>query len=134
MLDDRQRLFCRLVAVEGMKRGAAYAQVFGCKANSAATLAGRLLKNVEVQQEIQRLSTRRNEAAEAVGVWSKAERLERLQEWAVRCAEAGDVGTAIRAVAEMNKMDGAHEPERVKVEAEVCTFAAVLARVKAGGG
>ncbi len=132
MLDEKQRLFCRLVAVEGLKRGAAYAQVYGCKANSAATLAGRLLKNVEVQQEIDRLSTRHNEVKVVAGIWSKVERLERLQEWAERCAEAGELNTAINAVKEMNKMDGAYEPERVEVAAEVCTFAALLARVKEG--
>lgn len=115
-LSDKQRVFCRLIAVEKLGRGEAYAQAFGCKANSAATLAGRLLKKVEVLEEIQRLSAGVKRRVEAVGVWSKVERMERLQEWAQRCAEAGDVGTAIRAVAEMNKMDGAYvQPEGTQV-------------------
>lgn len=127
-LNAQQKLFCRLIAVDGMKQGPAYAQAFGCKGNSAGTLAGRLLKKVEIQREIQRLSTKVQQAAEAAGVWSKAERMERLQEWAERSAEAGEVGAAVRCVDVMNRMDGAYEPEKVAVSAEGDLLRAMLAR------
>lgn len=127
-LTAQQKLFCRLIAVDGMKQGPAYAQAFGCKGNSAGTLAGRLLKKVEIQREIQRLSTKAQQAAEAAGVWSKTERMERLQEWAERSAEAGEVGAAVRCVDVMNRMDGAYEPEKVAVSAEGDLLRAMLAR------
>lgn len=133
MLTDEQKVFCRLVAIEGVKQGAAYAQVFGCKANSASTLASRLLQKVEIQEEIKLLSTRKvdrqGELAVAGHVWSKAVRMERLQEWAELCVQNGDVGTAIRAVAELNKMDGAYAPVQVeqKVEGKIDLRAMVLA-------
>ena len=133
MLDERQRLFCRLVAVEGMRGATAYAQVYGCKANSAATGAVRMMKNAKVRAELERLRGRQREVREVGGIWSKVERMERLQEWAQRCVEAGDVGTAVNCVRELNKMDGAYEAEKVEVAAEVCTFAALLGRIKSEG-
>lgn len=127
-LTKEQRVFCRLVAVDGVKQGAAYAQAFGVKANSAATLAGRLLKRVEIVEEIQRLSTRAEEVRDRVAVWSKAERMERLQGWAEAAGEEGRYGDAVRCVDLLNKMDGAYEPERVEVVGDEAFRAAVLGR------
>lgn len=133
MLTEQQKVFCRLVAVDGLKQGPAYAQVFGCKANSAGTLACRLMKNVEIQEEIKLLSMRKvdrqGELAVAGHVWSKEVRMEKLQAWAELCVQNGDVGTAIRAVAELNKMDGAYAPVQVeqKVEGTMDVRAMVLA-------
>lgn len=133
MLTEQQKVFCRLVAVDGLKQGPAYAQVFGCKAASAGTLACRLMKNVEIQEEIKLLSTRKvdrqGELAVAGHVWSKEVRMEKLQEWAELCVQNGDVGTAIRAVAELNRMDGAYAPVQVeqKVEGAIDVRAMVLA-------
>lgn len=124
-LNEKQRVFCRLIAVERLNQSEAYSQAFGCKTNSAATLAGRLLKKVEVQEEIQRLSTKVNRAAESVGIWTKLERMERLQEWAELSAEAGKVTDAVNCVRELNRMDGAYEPEKVEVRAQG-TFGALL--------
>lgn len=133
MLTDEQKVFCRLVAVDGVKQGAAYAQVFGCKANSASTLASRLLKNVEIREEIERLTLRkvdkRAEVAISGLVWSKEVRQEKLQEWAERCAEAGDIATAIKAVDLLNKMDGSYAP--VQVEQRVAGAIDVRAMVLA---
>lgn len=127
-LTKEQRLFCRLVAVEGMRQGAAYAQAFGVKPNSAATLAGRLLKKVEIVEEINRLSTRAEEVKDKAALWSKAERMERLQAWAEGAAEVGRIGDAVRCVDLLNKMDGAYEPERVEVTGDEAFRAAVLGR------
>lgn len=133
MLTDEQKVFCRLVAVDGVKQGAAYAQVFGCKANSASTLASRLLQKVEIREEIDRLTLRkvdkRAEVAISGLVWSKEVRQEKLQEWAERCAEAGDIATAIKAVDLLNKMDGSYAP--VQVEQRVAGAIDVRAMVLA---
>ncbi len=130
-LTAHAKMFCRLIAVEGMKQGPAYAQAFGCKGNSAGTLAGRLLKKVEVQREIQRLSTRAQQVAEAASLWSKAERMERLQEWAERSAEAGEINAAVRCVDVLNKMDGAYEPQKLEVSTDADMLRAILSRTNA---
>lgn len=127
-LTAQQKLFCRLIAVEGMKQGPAYAQAFGCKGNSAGTLAGRLLKKVEVKREIQRLSTRVQQVAEVAAIWSKTERMERLQEWAERAAEEGEINAAVRCVDVLNRMDGAYEPEKVEVSTDADMLRAILSR------
>lgn len=114
-LNDKQRLFCRLVAVERLNQTAAYVEAFGCKKNSAGTLAGKLMKRVEVQEEIQRLSTEVRtctvRAAVAAHCWSKVERQERLQRWADELMEAGKAAEAIRCIDILNKMDGTYAPD-----------------------
>lgn len=108
-LTPEQRVFCRLVAVENVKAGQAYKQAFNCKAASAYTLASRLLKKVEIQTEINRLSTPIERVKEKAHIWTKAERMERLQEWAEQSASVGKVNDAARCVDIINKMDGAYE-------------------------
>lgn len=137
-LDEKQRCFCRLVAVEGLKPGPAYTQAFGVKPRSGSTLAGRLIKRVDIQDEIQRLYNRvdaQQDARDVCGVWSKAERFARLQEWAMQAAADGHVGDAVRCVDLMNKMDGAYAPEQVEVKAAVAVatvdFSEVMGRLGA---
>ena len=48
------------------------------------------------------------------------------------CHEAGEVQDMVRCIAELNKMDGAYEPEKVDVKVEGLTVAAVLAEVLEG--
>ena len=111
-LTPEQRVFCRLVAVENVKAGQAYKQAFNCKAASAYTLASRLLKKVEIQTEINRLSTPIERVKEKARIWTKAERMEYLQEWAQASVEKDDIPTAIKCVDTLNKMDGAYETKR----------------------
>ena len=128
-LNKKEKLFCRLVGVEQFTQREAYSQAFGVKLNSAATLASKLLKRVEISEEIQRLSTRDQQMterrAECLGVWTQLERMEQLQGWAKEAVQEGKYGDAIRAVAEMNKMDGSYEPEKVEVGVQG-TFAALM--------
>lgn len=108
-LTPEQRVFCRLVAIEKLKPSQAYMQVFKCKPNSASTMAGVFLKRIEIQNEIQRLQASIQLVQEKTHIWTKAERMERLQEWAQESAGAGDIPTAIKCVDTLNKMDGAYE-------------------------
>ena len=108
-LTPEQRVFCRLVAVENLKPSVAYKQAFNCKSSSVYTLAGRLFKKVEIQEEIKRLSTPIQQVKERAHIWTKAERMDRLQEWAQESAGTGDIPTAIKCVDTLNKMDGAYE-------------------------
>lgn len=109
VLSAQERVFCGLI-VDGVKQGPAYAQAFGCKTNSAGTLAGRLLKRVEIKREIERLKLRFVEVKEKAVLWSKAERMERLQRMAEVAAEGGEYNAACKCIDLMNKMDGAYEP------------------------
>jgi hypothetical protein len=108
-LTPEQRVFCRLVAIEKMKPSQAYMQVFKCKPNSASTMAGVFLKRIEIQEEINRLSMPIQQVQEKAHIWTKAERMERLQEWAEQSASVGKVNDAARCVDIINKMDGAYE-------------------------
>lgn len=127
VLNEKVRLFCRLV-VDGVKQGPAYAQAFGCKASSAGTLAGRLLKKVEVKAEIERLKSRFVEVQEKAVLWSKAERMERLQRMAEVAADGGEYNAACKCIDLMNKMDGAYEPTKLEVTGDEAFRAAVLGR------
>lgn len=128
-LSDQQRLFCREVA-KGTSPKLAYLKAFDCKESAASACACRMLKRANVQSEISRLRARgrevarerveqaRDEGRELRTLWDKAKRAERLQEWAERCAEAGEIGAAIRCVDLLNKMDGAYEVAPVEQGAE----------------
>ena len=126
-LSAQERVFCGLI-VDGVKQGPAYAQAFGCKTNSAGTLAGRLLKRVEIKREIERLKLRFVEVKEKAVLWSKAERMERLQRMAEVAAEGGEYHAACKCIDLMNKMDGAYEPTRLEVTGDEAFRAAVLGR------
>ena len=108
-LTPEQRVFCRLVAIEKMKPSQAYMQVFKCKPNSASTMAGVFLKRIEIKAEINRLQSSIQQVQEKTHIWTKAERMERLQEWAEQSAAVGKVNDAARCVDIINKMDGAYE-------------------------
>ncbi len=126
-LSAQERVFCGLI-VDGIKQGAAYAQAFGCKSSSAGTLAGRLLKRVEIKQEIERLKLRFVEVKEKAVLWSKAVRMERLQRMAERAEEKEEFNAACKCIDLMNKMDGAYEPTKLEVTGDEAFRAAVLGR------
>lgn len=126
-LSAQERVFCGLI-VDGIKQGAAYAQAFGCKSSSAGTLAGRLLKRVEIKQEIERLKLRFVEVQEKAVLWSKAVRMERLQRMAERAEEKEEFNAACKCIDLLNKMDGAYEPTKLEVTGDEAFRAAVLGR------
>jgi phage terminase small subunit len=85
-LNAAQKLFCRGV-VNGLTPRAAYVKAFDCKESAAAAAASRLLKNVNIQSEINRLKNRvlevhsaREEGREERALWTPAERMEKVQE------------------------------------------------------
>lgn len=132
-LSAQQREFCRLV-VSGASNRQAYAQAFGCKLDSASASATKLLKKAYIQTEISRLREKgrdRERKRDDRALWSKAERMERLQEWAERSAEAGEINAAVRCVDVLNKMDGAYEPQKVEVSTDADMLRAILSRTNA---
>ena len=127
-LSEQQREFCRRVA-KGMCGRQAYAEAYGCELKSAAAAASRLLKRDYIQAELNRLTAAARELSrkrdgEAIG--DKAERMEMLWRMARDSEEAGTVGDAVRCVAELNKMDGAYEPEQVQVQAVALSFESLM--------
>lgn len=128
VLSDQQREFCRLVA-RGLSGREAYAQAFGCAAGSAGSAASRMLKRVYIREEINRLSAAAREIArqrDAVAVGDRVERMQMLWQMARDARDAGEVADAVRCIAELNRMDGCYEPERVQVAAVSCSFDAIM--------
>lgn len=114
-LTSEQKEFCREVA-NGMSPRLAYIKAFDCKESSASACASRLLKRANIKEEVSRLRKKahevhaaRTEGQENRKLWSKAERMERLQEWAEQSAAVGKVNDAARCIDIINKMDGAYE-------------------------
>lgn len=109
-LSEQQREFCRLV-VRGLPGAEAYRKAYGCGEKSAESGASRLLRNAKVQEELSRLRG----CADRRAVMDCQERMERLSKAAEDCQREGRYGEMQRAIAELNRMDGAYEPERVEV-------------------
>ena len=137
-LNEQQREFCRLV-VSGISQRKAYAQAFKCQIESAGQSATKLMKKAYVQEEISRLrekaherERKRDERAIERAIWSKHERMVKIQEWAEESAAVGKIAEALRCVQELNKMDGAYEQEVVNLS-EVLGVGAVVAALQAQG-
>lgn len=131
-LSDQQREFCRLVAAGKCGRQA-YAEAYGCELKSAAAAASRLLKRDYIQAELNRLMAAQREAArernavrEQKLIGDKGDRMEMLWRMARDSEGAGNVADAVRCVAELNKMDGAYEPEQVQVQAVALSFDSLM--------
>ncbi len=123
-LNDRQREFARLLA-KGMKQADAYRKAFDCKGKSESAIhshASRLAKNGKVCEF---LADMRKEA-DTEAVMSKRERMESLTRIAKR-SEQYKPREAIAAIAELNKMDGAYEPEKVELSGSLGVGAVVAA-------
>lgn len=113
----------------GMSGRQAYAEAYGCELKSAAAAASRLLKRDYIQAELNRLTAAARElsrARDAQAIGDKAERMEMLWRMARDSEEAGNVGDAVRCVAELNRMDGAYEPEQVQVQAVALSFESLM--------
>ncbi len=126
----------------------AYRESYGknrsLKESTCATEASKLLRNPKVQEYLKEL----NEKAACESVLSKRKRMEwlsrvvttppgQVDENSDLCQEMviGEFGTKcrvpdkIRAIQELNKMDGAYAPEEVKVVTEL-SFGSLLKEVK----
>lgn len=126
-LSEQQREFCRLV-VRGLPGSEAYRKAYGCGEKSAESGASRLLRNAKVQEEIARLRS----AADRRAVMDRQERMERLSKAAEDCQREGKYGDMVRNIAELNRMDGAYEPEKLEVSG-CLGVGAVVAALQARG-
>ncbi|MEG0334481.1 MAG: terminase small subunit [Akkermansia sp.] len=135
-LTEKQKEFARLLVEGKLSKADAYRKAFNRKdlsGDSASKAASRLSKNDEVCRYVGSLNAKLDTNA----VLSKKERMEWLSR-VVRTplskvdadsdlcqevvpSELGDkikVPSKIAAITELNKMDGAYEPERIEVKSE----------------
>ncbi|MGN0869474.1 MAG: terminase small subunit [Akkermansia sp.] len=131
-LNERQMDFCRLVA-RGLPATRAYAQAFGCSPASAASSASRLLRCDKVREFLSNLSMAAMQQAAVAqreaddcAVGDKVRRMQMLWRMAQDACDAGEVADAVRCIAELNRMDGAYEPERVQVAQISCSFESLM--------
>lgn len=130
-MTNKAKEFARLVA-SGVKPVEAYKSAYNrpdIDNISASKHASRLMKKDEIAARIAKV----DEVMDRAAMMGKQERMEWLSEQ-VRAVKPGlsepqEVANAIRCVAELNKMDGAYEPERVEAKVETRSFAAVMAAV-----
>ena len=124
-LTDRQQEFARLV-VMGCNKSEAYRRAYNkpkCSAAAASKAADRLSKNEGILAFIGQLREERDASA----VLSRQERMERLSRMALDAQEVGAVQAAVACIKELNKMDGAYEPEKVEVSGALGVGAVVAA-------
>lgn len=138
-LTEKQKEFARGV-FEGLSQRDAYKRAYDCTSKKDKTvdeLASRLARNAKVKGYLAEL----NKEVERSAVLSKQERMEWLsdvvrtpiakvdensslcQSHSVTESEFGTttkvtMPSKLSAIAELNKMDGAYEPERIEVKSE----------------
>ena len=148
-LTEKQRAFARY-CFSGMSQREAYRKAFPNKKLKDASCDGqasRLLKNVKVQEYLEEL----RQQAQSDAVLTKRARMEWLSRVVTTAPNAVDgesdlcqemttsefgvkcrMPDKLRAVQELNKMDGAYTPEEVKVTTE-WSFSSLLKDLKSSG-
>lgn len=145
-MTEKQKAFARGL-FEGLSQRAAYKKAYDCSTKKDKTvdeLASRLASNAKVQSYLNEL----NKEVEMSAVLSRQERMEWLsdvvrtpigkvdensslcQSHSVTESEFGStikvtMPSKLAAITELNKMDGAYEPEKIEVKSEL-SFSALL--------
>ena len=113
-MNSRHRKFCEGV-VAGKTAGQAYIDAgYDSQGKAAITNASRLLTNDNIKQRISNMMDK-TESNTIKTVKERKEMLSRIMD----NNEDSDGNTAIRASAELSKMDGAYEPERQEVDLNI---------------
>ena len=113
-MNQRQKKFADLY-LQGMSGAEAYTKAgYSCVGTTASKAASRLLNKVELKEYISTM----NEKTDKSTILSITERKELLTRIALR-QEGESPSDAIRASAELSKMDGAYEPERQEVNTRI---------------
>ena len=113
-LNQRQKRFADLY-LQGIPAGRAYEKAgYEVTGNVADVNASQLLRNPKIKNYIQSM----NEKADTNTILSITERKEMLTRIANR-TEGESPQDAIRAMAELSKMDGAYEPEKQQVNTRI---------------
>lgn len=104
MLNERQRLFGRLVVSGGMSQTDAYIKAFSksdIQRRSAAASASALMADPMMRDYVDFL----RQAADSEAILSRRVRMEMLSAMAIEAQGEGDIRSAVQCIAELNKMD-----------------------------
>lgn len=120
-LTDKQMAFARALA-QGYSATEAYMEASKpktIKRGSAGVAASKWLKDANVMAEVERLRREAREKADAETVMSLQGALETLSD-SIRTAHAKErFGDVARLVAELAKLQGWYQPEKVEVSSDV---------------
>lgn len=109
-LNVNQKKFCRNYINTGLVKQS-YIDA-GYSPTNADVASSRLFNQPEIKAEIARL----NEEVDTTAIMSKKERQQWLTRNANQAEEKGDIKAGVSCIAEMNKMDGAYQPEKKELE------------------
>lgn len=113
-VNQRQKKFADLY-LQGLPAGRAYEQAgYGSTGDAADVSASQLLRNPKVKDYINKM----NEKTDKSTILSITERKEMLSRIAAR-TEGESPQDAIRAMAELSKMDGAYEPKKHETQTRI---------------
>ena len=113
-MNQRQKRFADLY-LQGRPAGRAYEEAgYESTGDVADQSASQLLRNPKVQEYIEKM----NEKTDKATILSIEERKEMLTRIACR-TEGESPSEAIKAMAELSKMDGAYTPKRVESETRI---------------
>lgn len=113
-MNPRQKKFCKLY-LSGMPAGRAYEQAgYDATGNTAEMAASRLIRNDKVKNYLKTM----NQKADDDTIASIQERKQTLTE-IMRKFKLESPPDAIRASAELSKMDGGYEPERQEMDINI---------------
>ena len=114
IVNQRQKKFADLY-LQGMSAGEAYTQAgYNSTGDAAYSCGHKLLRNAEIQDYINKM----NEKTDKSTILSITERKEMLSRIAAR-TEGESPQDAIRAMAELSKMDGAYEPKKHETQTRI---------------
>ena len=113
-MNQRQKKFADLY-LQGKAAGDAYMQAgYNSTGDAAYSCGHKLLRNAEIKEYINTM----NEKTDKSTILSITERKELLTRIALR-QEGESPSDAIRASAELSKMDGAYEPQKQEVNTRI---------------
>lgn len=113
-MNPRQKKFCKLY-LSGMAAGRAYEKAgYDATGNAADMAASRMIRNDKIKKYLKTMSKK----AESDTIMSILQRKEMLTRIANR-TEGESPQDAIRAMAELSKMDGGYEPERQEMDINI---------------
>lgn len=125
-LNEQQLAFCREYAT-GISGKEAYARVYGKSGATAETGASRLLSKDKVQEELNRLRAETDTRC----VMSRAARMQYLSASISECHAARNYSEMVRCIAELNRMDGAYEPDKLAISSDEMFRRRILERTEA---
>ena len=118
--EKKRKKYARLLA-RGIAQKEAYIKVYGDEGKSPQTIqtsASYLAYRPDVKAQVQSFAARADKLADENALMSRMRRMKWLSDRIERCdtSEDKEVRTALLCIQELNKMEGAYEPDKMQVE------------------